>query len=655
MKLNKIKKLFLLNILILIIVIFIPFILTNNLITWDADSHIINADFIKENTWPKVTVWNPYFFNGFMMNQFYPPIYYFFTSTMGFLFDLTIANKIILIISYLLFFTFAYFYSKSIGLNKNQSKITLILIFFLMILKDFSYQNAGFLGITFSSTLIGGLSPTILSAAFLFLFLYSFEKKENKYKSILSSIFLSGAILSHFIGLIGIVYLISSIIYSKIKNDKKEIYLSIKIIILSILLSSFWLFPAIKNFSFSESTKVLPDLNFINIIFLILYLFFSIEIIKEKKRILKIVLTNFLILVIIIFGGILFNAQIFRLSIIFCIFTSIIILYKIKNENKLFVIGVFLTGLILLGGINYNFETNYDYNISLSELDGTILVTPYTNNIPSRHDLAFLEIYKTDNFGAKGLFVESSLNSKYVSIIETNLYKNSLWWGIDKPIYKTKDYNIIKKQSDILGINYLISFINLDKNYKKIDYIGYIQFLKSNEFTLEKDLGKRFDYFLYKLSDTNKIEPLKYNYINTKLSINDWKKLNTFWFINPGNSIFVNTEKRLNLEEGEIRDFNYSKDYQSFSFYVDSNEPIAVYIKQSYYPTWRAINNGKEIPIYLASPNNMIVEAKGKVTFYHTNEDKLFGAILSIIGILIIIIELLKNPSIYKPFFRKNI
>jgi uncharacterized membrane protein len=70
-------------------------------------------------------------------------------------------------------------------------------------------------------------------------------------------------------------------------------------------------------------------------------------------------------------------------------------------------------------------------------------------------------------------------------------------------------------------------------------------------------------------------------------------------------------------------------------FFVESEKRVPIYIKISYFPKWKAYQNGIETPIYKASPNFMIVYGKGEIELrYEETDIEKIGFLLSIIGLI---------------------
>jgi len=52
---------------------------------------------------------------------------------------------------------------------------------------------------------------------------------------------------------------------------------------------------------------------------------------------------------------------------------------------------------------------------------------------------------------------------------------------------------------------------------------------------------------------------------------------------------------------------------EHFKVFIDSPVEQFVYLKAPYFPNWHAYQNGSEIPLFRAAPNQMAIKAKGIV------------------------------------------
>jgi len=176
----------------------------------------------------------PYWFNGFIAFQFTSPGWFFFALPLYYLFgDVKIAAYLSMIISFIAaFLIINYFLKKKVNFKKR-------LLMFLLI-----FTNA----VSIGNFIRLGRPPMLLGwTLFLFLFLYLAEHKNKplkKYSWIAIPVISASLILTHYVFSIFVPILFLGYF---IINKWKERFKIILMGIISIILSSFWLIPFIKN------------------------------------------------------------------------------------------------------------------------------------------------------------------------------------------------------------------------------------------------------------------------------------------------------------------------------------------------------------------------------------------------------------------------
>ena len=80
------------------VVIIIPFS-GNNLQTGDMPGHVAAAQYIRDHLWPSPIGWDPSYFAGYPLNQFYSPLLSWTVATLGFVMPIDFAFKLLLMIA----------------------------------------------------------------------------------------------------------------------------------------------------------------------------------------------------------------------------------------------------------------------------------------------------------------------------------------------------------------------------------------------------------------------------------------------------------------------------------------------------------------------------------------------------------------------------
>ncbi|MCX7999991.1 MAG: hypothetical protein N3A69_13740, partial [Leptospiraceae bacterium] len=274
------------------------------------------------------------------------------------------------------------------------------------------------------------------------------------------------------------------------------------------------------------------------------------------------------------------------------------------------------------------------------------IIAPYHKE-PSPHILQHLLPMKYNFYGIRGLYVESSKHARFIFDLENELEPNdSIIWGnyLDRG-FISEDLNIIEQilpyQFSVLGINYVIAFKNYSSSWQKLQEIAKVPGLHNNQTNSERN---NFSYYLYKIGNTSLVEVLKYH---PKFVKENWQKESVRWFLsdsikqgvltNEQTPSFVGTGK----EKIEIEQISKRQDHLKFKV-INASNPVPILVKISFFPNWKAYeflgNEKKEIKIYRASPEIMLLYANGEVEMRYEKIwcDK-FGEILSLIGLLVVL------------------
>lgn len=648
---EKKRKIFVLLSLLIIIFVFFgsstAFLLQNNLLSWDLGGHKISSKNILENNLNPFP-WDGLFFNGYPQNTFYPPLTSWVTATLGIFIPIDISFKIFILFFYLTLPFIIYKFSEIIFNNKLQQMILSFLLIALFFLPEFFYfPLGGGVGGTVYSTFEIGLIPAFIGIYFIISFIYLYEK--NHSKIILGLVFGLG-ILSHYIFLSIIIFLIVDFFYNK--DIKKFIYPQL----IGFGISAFWWIPAIYFSEFALSGFFQTNLiSFVSIIIILSFL--SIIFFKVNNKSKKFFLFGIVLFLIVFFIERLgFQGQLFRILLIvvffcsipiFSLFTKLISKKELLTTATLILISIF----ILYFSINIDFSGSTSINIyTFPEIKGNSIIIGSTNYFQNQHSLFY---HFADNKIAplRGLFVEQSLNSIFISGIYSYVNSSAVGWGTQ--IFKSEliDSNSFETYKNIFAINSIIAVndINSQIIYSKKEIIGEQKFFLRDKIfwfnSFEKYISSPITY--YSIGENKKIDIINED-IQTYLGT-DWKYFNKAYFKDFSN-IVVN--ERINIEFEKNTNANIKNaQFQNgnIKFYIDSEKPVAAYIKESYFPRWKAYENGNEIHIYRASPNNMLIIGKGNIELkYEPTLIDNISLLISTIFICSIIIFVIKKYYLIK-------
>ncbi len=257
----------------------IPFLLNNSLDKFDTPGLLSLIWFESKYLFPNFSGWNPYFFAGFPQGILYPPLFYYLGAILSKFFGIILSYKLLISVVIILIPFSIYEFSLKVFVQKTWAIVNTLLIVILIVILP------GYLGFNIPAAIDYGLGPSFLSIPIFFAFLSClFSKNYNVLKL---SIFFSMLILTHMLSafVAGVIFFL----YVILNNDKRQIITFVKFILISILLSAFWLFPFIYFSNFQAtgySMKISIYYPFITYITSILALILGISL-NGKKHFLK--------------------------------------------------------------------------------------------------------------------------------------------------------------------------------------------------------------------------------------------------------------------------------------------------------------------------------------------------------------------------------
>ncbi|MFT4311208.1 MAG: hypothetical protein ACMXX7_01125 [Candidatus Woesearchaeota archaeon] len=626
-----VKITFLIMYLLLILLVLKDFILKSKLQEWDMIGHLFSAKFTSEYLFPNITGWNPYFFLGYAQNMYYSPLLSYVTAALSKIMPLEIAFKAIISIGVLALPISLYFLAGSITKDKQKKTFTTFLLLSLFFL--IFYQE---IGGDFYSTFTVGLAPNfvaiLLSIIYLGLIL---RQSQNKY---LLTFLLASIVLTHIMTGIAIVIIsLTLFLFEVYKKNFAQIKTYIFHYIASFLLSAFWTVPLLLNLYQSSAMTQTSSSIFITVGVLSAFLF--VKSIKEKKELKAKISLATLVLVLTLtllhFANI--SLHFYRYTFIITLIFSLLLFSYIKKDLILYVIITFLILTVITATYP---ATQYEYVEVTKDLennvDGRVAVMPsFNDGLPPHFFTHYLASNKFEV--SRGLFVESTKTSKYVFYSDGRLLNMTYprHWGIyirsDLLEYTNQSQKILKEQLRYLNINYV-----LDYGYNNLTPIQTLEYKrKTKGGFLDSEL------FLFEVANNSLIEILNYTPLVVKEDFfEEWFNTNS---ILNGVYVLEKTPRDIGTGKEEFEITYKSKNQDHIIINAESNYTVPILIKKSYHKNWKAyLENGEETKIYRASPNIMLVYAKGEIElkFEKTNTEKtaMIISLLTLLTLMVLII-----------------
>lgn len=150
----------------------------------------------------------------------------------------------------------------------------------------------------------------------------------------------------------------------------------------------------------------------------------------------------------------------------------------------------------------------------------------------------------------------------------------------------------------------------------------------------------------YNLAQTSLVEILGYK--PETVASSQWQKTVDAWMFGRNtDKILARNDQPITTpgDNGEIQELHTSSREDHISFKVQSDDLVPIYIKMSYFPKWKALMDGKPIPIYQASPNMMIIYGRGDIVLRYANTwwETLVSGLSALVFVYAIIIFFLRR------------
>jgi len=676
-----------------------PFMINNNLQGFDAPGHYASAYYIKNFFWPWPDGWNMMLLTGFPQGIFYPALFHWMVAALGFIMPMAWAHKLIIVLAVIFFPAIFFLLSKKVFKDNVLASISLSLasIFYYF---DLGLNDNLFCDLYFGM-LPHLLSLTLFIVYLYFLFrLLENRKKWILPAVFLAMLVLSHAFTALAAIIFAIILLLFSyqdkfLFYNIFWHLLAAAFLSIFWWLPMIL--------NISYMSGSDLGSSISPVLIIFMPFILGISIFSLSIKTDNLFLKTIAVFNIFILITFILGRVFpvdhfpihFN-RFWVYPLLLVPFSLIHVLGKKINWPKLnlillfaFIFYFFFFKIIPVGP----FAINVLDGVKSYWQGSRVLVSGGSRYLDDRFHATRMNLAMQHKIMmSEGLFVESSVNGWFIMSMMKSWEgtKPSFVWA-----YKNLESTIdLQWASDILGISYeyrlndlspteeeayLLDNLTkrqLDKIEKKTTFLeddqeNKAQILRNLNFKNNRERLLDNERMINILAGDD--SPFYYqtfyqigdNYLAETVSVlpvlieEDWFDNNVrwwstdwLWLENESDSINYYNKPLLiyrykpnhwQLAEETIGlDLNFDERRMNY-FQVDAselNQEAPIYIKVSYFPFWRAFNEqGEAIEIYKASPNFMMIYAKGMIDFHYMKPWYYYlGFIISALTVVFLII-----------------
>ncbi len=627
-----------------------PFATQNNLFNYDMGGMYFSSWYTAHYLFPNPIGWNPFFFAGFAQNQFYGPLFPYLVSIASLALPTEIAFKAVLGIVFLLMPVSFYYFARSFGFGRDISSAVMLLMFSLL----FAFPFKSYGGDIYSA--FGtGLVASALALPLFFFYFGSMRRNIGTGNFYYPAILLALIALSHSLTSLAALFIPLGFLLSK--PDKKTLKFIALHLLLALLLCGFWLVPAIAKLGYATVYQIGNIDNSAILLVAAAGILAALHI-KKRKDALPV---GFFLVGILAFALLGSDAHLpvhfYRFSLLIFLTVPLAAFSLAKFENKIFRLGI--CGIAFIAAFAAVFTSQgihpEGYSTIRNVPDISQLAEPrLLVNIPPSYEPSPSELQQAIPLAAqvhamRGVFVESSKNSKFIFDIERELDKSNINWGVIIDEYAVDSLGedvkkLVPGQMDVFGINSVLTPLPPLEGWEAInDDIFRANIAKPGE------AEEIVSYGLYRTGNSQLVQVL--DFVPAFVPAQSWDEQATDWFLSGrvGNSLLVDGPVPLVKGTGEEKAWviEQSRAMDYVKFMVDSQYDVPVLIKISHFPNWHAYRNGKEIDIYRASPYLMLIYGSGEIELrYQQEPSDLLGWLFTAAGLLIIAWQFLgKNPA----------
>ncbi len=635
-----------------LLAVLFPFLRHNNLLEWDFPGHALAVWHLQNNLLPWATGWNPFFYCGYPQGIFYPPAGHYLAALLSFPLGIPLAIKSLVALSFLALPITFYFFSRRWGLDELQSGISSLWLTALLFLSGDLF-GTWTLGSDLRSSLNVGLFANSLSLPVLFAFMATFARGPGRWKT--AGLLLGLLILLHPLStLIGGLFIGATILCFAWQRKKLQEWKPLIFsLVLGLGLGACWILPFLAYRSYMNPEFAVAPWSASLLLLVFNGLGLSVAALRGGKSV-RILSVAYLLLINFIFIGILWkiDLQFSRLMTYLLFFIPVFILVWVRSRPVLLTLGV-LSGALGLFGYRFGGirpEGVHEFPMpDFGRVEGRILAVSPPTHLPGHHVHHELIPMRTGNASVMGLFIESSLNGRFLGNLMRSLDPDSHVWGTPTesvtPEVMGEDYaEYILERLRLFDIRYIYTDLKLEHTLdpglaETKRFMHRYPMPESISAKQAEDLrdryntsGRFFDFYLYPVSPGSLAEPLPY--VPTEPG-SDWKLTNQQWFLQmKGVPIFTDEPVPETAQPASPGDWvavrEVSSNMDRIVLDIQSEKEIPVLVKVGYFPSWNLTLNGHSAPLYRASPNLMLLFGKGEAVLeYGRSWEEYAGLFLS--------------------------
>ncbi len=627
--------------------------LLSPLCAWDTPGHVFAATYFEQHLWPWFSGWNSLAFGGFPQGYFYPSLFHWLAGGLGKMLGVTASLKLLIVFSLALLPFSLNAFLESLGVRGFDKLLALTWIFIFLTVAPVLF------GGTFQGLIMGGLLTHQFAMPLYFFYLTCLKGgKDSTRKLVAAGALLALIILAHAFVALGAA--LASLIYLFLFYRSKKLAIRYGAhVLVAFILSLLWTAPFFLFHEF-QSGRYLDKYEPLWFYMAVLVTIIGFAIARTKEG-------NPMKTIAFLLSGLLFP---FWLSGV--IFPRFNFLYPL-HMHRLWGFVMIYVVIILALATNRLRRSNLVLGLSIIIFIGVFLRVydaagleksarvflpqPFFNHqlgliavpggIANENDLlrqANARHLLTHSFllqGARllnGLFVESAANSAAINSTLVELMGKPFTWGVSA--YESNG-ELLAEHLKYLGVCWIGSFHPemIESSMKRLGagkpFLVSVPMQINNQ-SIQRDLS------------VYRIPCARGEVISSPEFVPDaeWKRRIEQWWPSKRalSSVLVSNPRGVSVDASQVsfdpgtpvRVEEISAEH--FRVLIDSPVEQFVYLKVPYFPNWHAYQNGSEIPLFRAAPNQMVIKAKGIIELrFKRSIVELVSYALSLLGWLVVV------------------
>jgi len=616
-ELKKTKKELIYQLVLVLTFVFfgVRYFFSDSLQVYDAPGHIQLVWNLKENLWPFFWGWNSFSLLGFDQGIYYPPAFHYLAAFLSFFLGIENSLKIIIFSAIAVLPLSVYFFVSQFFHNERARILISSLLLSLLLITP-GYLGAG----VKSLTQIGLLTSFVATPLLLFYLGLLFSKPETN--DFWKTLLLSLVILTHFVA--GLVSVLVLLVFLKVKFLNRN--LNWKILqhaFLASLITFFFWFPLLLRWGETSTSLHLPSLFLPNLLALFLALLSAFIFWKAKKDSLLVlsVVVAFLSFVFLIdwislnywpensLTKKIYSFHLYRYQVYSYLFLLLILLFwpvnflfnlkKPKIKPFLVETLALLVTLFLITFRSGLIERTATIKLDQGNLNQGRFLETYSReeSFPFVYSAQVKLVLEEKQSWAYGLFTDANKNGPFIGSLISTLKDTKT--QASKSTFSLENKKIdLKKTASVLDLFAISNLVYLYPQQPK-------ELEKKNFFTLGLNKKEFVSVPNQKLVFVEK----------------EWEKNLANWWLKEGplDTLLIKGKKvdvNTNLSMPSPVIVKNNKNWSDFVIDTKSDREAPLLVKFSHSPNWQAWDeSGRSVPILTASPNLMLVVAKGQIHF----------------------------------------